>query len=218
MLQRSGLVVPFGEFADDLTDIDAGMEPLGARGALVGLHDVAADDDDRHAVAPGVVHRHRRVLQADDAVAAHRHRLAFDFGVALRHMHADILVHASDDFRLVVAVIDDRFVQAAIARRAIDREILDAQRVEYVGHEVAAARGLVHRVSRRRHGLGGDLARTRQCRLQALRRGDRHGVAGDRRRDRRGCAHEAGAFEEIASARTGRIATFRHGVLRDAGL
>jgi hypothetical protein len=31
----------------------------------------------------------------------------------------DVLVHAGDDFGLVVAVIDDRFVQAAVARCAM---------------------------------------------------------------------------------------------------
>jgi len=73
----------------------------------------------------------------------------------------DVLVHAGDNFRFVVAVIDDGFVQAAIARSAIDRQIFDAERIEDVDHEVAAARGLVHRIGCRRHGLGGDLPWTR---------------------------------------------------------
>ena len=42
MLQRGRLVVPLGEVANDLPDIDAGMDPLGAGPALVGLHDIAA--------------------------------------------------------------------------------------------------------------------------------------------------------------------------------
>ena len=54
-------------------------------GAMRGVEVVAADHDDRHAVAPGVVDRHRRVLQADGAVAEHHHRLAFDLEVAVRH-------------------------------------------------------------------------------------------------------------------------------------
>ena len=62
MLQRGGLIVPLGEVAHDGADIQARMHPLRARHALVCLHDVAADDDDRHAVAPSVVDRHRRVL------------------------------------------------------------------------------------------------------------------------------------------------------------
>ena len=147
MLQRGRLVVPLGEFAHDLADVDAGVHPFRARRALVGLHDIAAEDDDRHAVAPGVVHRHGGVLQADDAVTRHGERLALDLGIALRHVDGDVLVHAGDDFRLVVAaVIDDGFMQAAVARRAVDRQIFDVERLEHVDHEVAAARGLIHRV------------------------------------------------------------------------
>ena len=141
------------------------MRPFGAWRALVRLHDVAAHNKNRDAVAPGVVDRHGGVLQADHAVTRHRHRLAFDLGVALRHMNSDVLVHAGDDFRLVVAVIDDRFVQAAIARRAIDRQIFDAERIEHIDHKVAAARGLIHRVVRRRHGFGGSLQRAGDCSL-----------------------------------------------------
>ena len=131
MLQRGRLIVPLGEVAHERADVDAGMQPFRARRALVRLHDVAADHDDRHAVAPGVVHRHGGVLQADDAVTRHRDRLAFDLGVALRHVDGDVLVHAGDDFGLVVAVIDDGFVQAAIARRAVDRQVFDAERIEH---------------------------------------------------------------------------------------
>ena len=86
MLQRGGLVVPLGELAHQLADIDAGMQPFGARRALVGLHDIAAEHDDRHAVAPRVVHRHGGVLQTDHAVARHGNRLAFHLGIALAEM------------------------------------------------------------------------------------------------------------------------------------
>jgi len=116
------------------------MRRVGARPALVRLHDIAAHDEDRHAVAPGVVHRHGGVLQADDAVARHRDRLAFDLGIALRQVDGDILMHTGDDFGFVAAVIDDGFVQAAVARSAVDRQIFDAERVQHIGHEVAASR------------------------------------------------------------------------------
>jgi hypothetical protein len=87
------------------------MHPIRAQHALVSLHDVAADHENWHAVAPGVVDRHRRVLQADRAVTGHRNRRACDLGVALTDMHSDVLVHASDNFRLIVAVIEDGFVR-----------------------------------------------------------------------------------------------------------
>jgi len=125
----------------------------------------------------------------------------------------DVLVYAGDDFGLVVGVIDDGFVQAAVALSAIDRQILDAERVEHVGHEVAAARRLIHRVARRRHGLGRDLQRARNGSLQSLLRRGRDRVGRDRRRNRGGGADEAGAFQEIAAAGIAQIAAFRHGVL-----
>jgi hypothetical protein len=90
------------------------MHPIRARHALIGLHDVAADHNDWYAVAPGVVDGHCRVLEADRAVTGHRDWLACDLRVALPHMHGDVLVRAGDDFRLVVAVIEDGFVRAAI--------------------------------------------------------------------------------------------------------
>ena len=118
------------------------------------------DDVDRHAVAPGVVDRHRRVLQTDGAMARHGHRLAFDLGVALRHGDGDVLVHAGDDFGLVAGVIDDGFVQAAKARSAVDGEIFDAERLEHVDHEIAAAGRLIYRILDRRHRLRRHLPRT----------------------------------------------------------
>src|SRR5262249_44267106 len=69
MLERCRLVVPFDEIAHDRARIDRRMHPFSAGRALIGLDDVAAEDNDRHAVAPGVVHRHGRVLEADHAVA-----------------------------------------------------------------------------------------------------------------------------------------------------
>ena len=195
------MIVPLGEFADKLADVDRRMQPFGARPALVGLHDIAAEHDDRHAIAPSVVHRHRGVLQTDRAVTRHGKRLAFDLGVALRHMDGDVLVHAGDDFGLVVAVIDDGFMQAAIARRAVDRDILDAERVEHVGHKVAAAGRLIDRVVGRRHGLGRDLPGAGKRSYRLLRLDGRHGVGRNGRRDRSSGADEARAFEEIAAAR-----------------
>jgi hypothetical protein len=52
MLQRGRLIVPLGEFAHQLTDVDARMHPFRAGRAFVGLHDIAAQRDHRHAIAP----------------------------------------------------------------------------------------------------------------------------------------------------------------------
>ena len=124
-------------------------------------------------------------------------------------MDGDILVHAGDDFRFVVAVIDDGFVQAAVARSAIDRQIFDAERIEDIDHEIAAARGLIHRIGRRRHGLGGDLPWTRNGSLAYLRVSG-EGVDGRRRNDCGRGAGDARAFEEITAAGIRRTAALRH--------
>ena len=133
MLQRGRLVVPLGEVAGDGADVDRGMHPFRARPALVRLHDVAADRDHRHPVAPGVVQAHGGVLETDDAVADHRERLALDLGIAVRHLDRDLFMRAGQDLRLdVAAVIDDRLVEPAEARGAVHRQIFDVEHLEDV--------------------------------------------------------------------------------------
>ncbi len=191
MLQRYRLIVPLGVVAHAGRDIDRRVHPFRRRAALVGFDDGAAHDVDGHAVAPGIVHGHRRVLQADDAVADHGHRLALDLGVAVAHRHRDLLVRAGENFRLdVAAVVDDGLVQAAEARGAVHREIVDIQRLEHVDHEVAAAGGLGHGIALRRQGFHRDLDRARSRRLHVCTwRVDTWridlGVGRDRRRQRR---------------------------------
>jgi hypothetical protein len=205
MLQRGRLIVPFDEITDHGARIDRRMHPFSAGAALVGLDDIAAHDDDGHPVAPGVVHRHRGVLQANHAVANHGHRLALDLGVALRHMDRDFLVRTGQDFRPgVAAVIDDRFMKPAETRGAIHGEIVDVECLEDIDHEIPATRTLADGVRRRRHGFGRSQLRSRRlrlhpffveaccCRIRA--RG---------RRGQRGGASQCRAFEEIASVGIG---------------
>ena len=210
VLERSRLVVPFEEIAHQRGRINRRVHPFGAGRALVGLHNVADHDVDRHAVAPGIVERHRGVLQADHAVAHHRHRLAFDLGVAVRHGDRDLLMRTGEDLGLgIVAVIDHGFLDAAEARRAIDRAVVHVERLEHVHHEVAAAGGLRHRVFRGRLGLGGDQPRSWHGGLEiGLGRGDLR--VGGGRGQRRG-ADQARAFEEIATRNIRGISAFRHG-------
>jgi hypothetical protein len=197
MLQRGRLVVPLDEVAHDRGGVDRRVDPFDPGRALVRLDDVADHHVHRHPVAPGIVQRHAGVLQADRAVADHGDRLAFDLGVALRHVDGDLLVRAGEDFRLVAAVVDDRLVQAAEARGAVHRQVVEVEGLEHVDHELAAARGLVHRVGGRRQALGrrqpgpghgGLEVGAGRCRLRV--RGGRGGE--------RGGAGERGALEEFA--------------------
>ena len=202
MLQRGRLVVPLGEIAADRADVDGRVHPFRRRAALVGFDDGAADDVNGHAVAPGIVHGHGGVLQADDAMADHGHRLAFDLGVAMTHRDRDFLVRTGENLRLdVAAVIDDGFVETAEARGAIHREIIDIQRLEHVDHEIAAARRLGHRIALRRQGFHRDLDRAGARRLGGgeERLGRRIDLGlGSRGRQRRR-ARKGGPFEKLAA-------------------
>ena len=97
MLQRDRLVVPLGEVAHHRQRVLRGVRGRHAGQAVGGVHVVAAHHDHRHAVAPGVVERHRGVLHADRAVEQQAHRLAGDLGVAVRHAGAALLVQHGEN-------------------------------------------------------------------------------------------------------------------------
>ena len=150
------------------------------------------------------------MLQADDAVTGHRNRLSRYLGIALAYMDSDVLVHAGDDFWFIIAVIDDSFVQTAVARRTIDRQIFDPKRIEDIDHEVPAARRLIRWVIRRRHGLGSRLQQAWNCSLQPFLGSSRDNLGSGRRDNRGGRADNASSFEEIAAIGIGGMAAFRH--------
>jgi hypothetical protein len=80
------------------------------------------------------------VLQADGAMRCDEHRLAFGFEVPVRHGDGRLLVHAGDQLgALVAAIVDDRLVQTAEARTGIGGDILEAECLQHVHHEVGAA-------------------------------------------------------------------------------
>ena len=128
------------------------------------------------------------MLQTDGAVADHAHRLAFDLRVALRHRGGDLLVRAREDLGLVVRVIQHGLVQPAEARSAVHGEVFDAERVQDLGHEVAAARGLNDGIDGRRLGFRLDVRQRRR----AVGRGRIAGLGGGRyhRRGQRGGARK----------------------------
>ncbi len=51
------------------------------------------------------------------------HRLAARLGVAVGDLHGDLFVIAEQHRRLVLAVIDQRIVQAAVTRAGIERDV-----------------------------------------------------------------------------------------------
>jgi len=76
---------------------------VGTPGArLRGVEIVAAEDQHGNAVAPGVVDRHGRVLQADRAMDQRHDRFAGRLEVAVAHRDAGFFVRAGEEFRIVL--------------------------------------------------------------------------------------------------------------------
>ena len=108
----------------------------------------AAQHQDRHLVAPGVVEGHHRVLQPDQVVQNDQARLAGDLAVALRHVQRHFLGAAQDDLRPGIAgVVDQRVVQPAEARTRRQHHVLEAHRLDQVADHIRAVLG-IHPVAR----------------------------------------------------------------------
>ena len=137
--QRPRRVVPLGVVADHRRGVLHAVVPLGAApDRRVGV--VAEDHVHRHAIAPRVVDRHRRMLQADRPVRHHRKRFALRLEVGVRHRHRRLFVAAGEELGTpVAAVVDERFVQPAEARARVRADVVEPERLEHVDHEVGAA-------------------------------------------------------------------------------
>ena len=97
---RSRLVVPFGVVAHQRALVARGVDPVDPGPAFDRIDRAGgAKDEHRHAVAPGVEHRHGRVLQPDIGMHRRGHRLAVDFGIAVRDGDRRFLVHAKQHLR-----------------------------------------------------------------------------------------------------------------------
>ncbi len=108
MLQRYRLVVPFGEVAHQRVDVLRRMKCRHARRPLGRVKIGAAHHDHGDAVAPGIVDRHRRMLEADRTMAEHQQRFAGNFEITVRHRHRGFLVRAREKFRFLVATVVDQ--------------------------------------------------------------------------------------------------------------
>ena len=98
---------------------------------------VAEDHVHGDAIAPGVIDRHRGVLQADGPVRHDGERLAFGLEIAVRHGDRRLFVQAGDELGTrVAAVVDHRLVQAAEARAGVRANELEIERLEDIDHVV----------------------------------------------------------------------------------
>ena len=149
--QRHRIVVPLRHVADDRGRILRAVDPEHLARALGRVLRVAEHEKYRHAIAPRVVDRHRRVLGADGPVHADEHGFALDLRVAVGHGHRDLFVRAGDAFGIAVpCVIDDRLMDADEARCAHGEHVFHVHRSEQIDHEVG--RVLLRSGSSRRRG------------------------------------------------------------------
>ena len=204
VLQADRRVVPLGEVAHQRVDVLRGVEGRHARRPMGGVEVVAADHDDRHPVAPGIVDAHGGVLQADGAVAQRHQRLAGDLEVAVRHADRGFLVRAGEVFRhLVAAVVDQRLVDGAEAGGAVRGAVFDVERLDHVDHEVRAGDAADPGQLLRRCGLGRrhvHVGRERRWppRRLRIRQGRRRRAVRYRGRDRSGGTRHRDARQELA--------------------
>ena len=92
-LQRRRLIVVLDEAAHEQPHVLRAVRTIDHAGRVAVVSD---DQDDRHAIGPGLEERHRRVEQADRAVHDDEHRLAGGLGVAVRHGDGGFLVQAGE--------------------------------------------------------------------------------------------------------------------------
>ncbi len=85
MGERGRIIVPLDIVADHRRGVLHAVIPFSSGPARGGVHEVAEDDVDGHAVAVSVVNCHRSVLEADRTVSKDAGRLAFDLCVAVGH-------------------------------------------------------------------------------------------------------------------------------------
>jgi hypothetical protein len=71
------------------------MNPSDLAAAMFRIERIADYQINRDAIAPGVVKRHCRVLQADSAVSHRQHRLAFNLCISVRHRKAELFQPAA---------------------------------------------------------------------------------------------------------------------------
>ena len=142
---RGRLVVPFGVFAHQRALVARGVDPVDPGPALDRIDRAGgAEDEHRHAVAPGVEHGHGGVHQPDIGMHRGGHGLAGNFCITVGDGDGGFLMQAEQHLRRGIAeIIDDAVVQAAIARARGERDIGNIQRTQRIGDHVAAETGRI---------------------------------------------------------------------------
>ena len=203
VLQRRRRVVPLQHVAHHRGRVRHRVRPpVEQRPPVLAARDVRAQEIRGRAPRERAEDAHRRVLQARRRERDDRHRLARHREVAVRDVDGRLLVRAREPLgRRVAAVIDERLVQAAEARRGIRDDVLELERLQHVDHEIGARVLDGQRVSRRRRAGPSPRpafarlapATAAQPRARRRRRLGGHGNRGSRERRGRGAAQELAA-------------------------
>ena len=140
MRQRMRRVIPLRHITDEGRRVHGAVGPGHFSGsAFRGVEDVAENHDHRNAVTECIVDSHRCVLRSDSAVTADQRGLACDLGVTVGHRGSQVFVGGEDELRvLVLAVVDDRFLQGHVRIGRNAEHVLEAQALDDVHHEVGA--------------------------------------------------------------------------------
>ena len=143
-LDRGRLVIELDKGSDERGLVSRRVDPIDpwpTAGRVEGP--VAAEDQDREAVAVGVVDGHGGVHETDGIVNHGCHWLLGDFYEAVGDGDRVFFVKAEDDFWVSVAIeVGDAVVQAAEAGAWHKGDILEVQAAELPDHGVAAVNDL----------------------------------------------------------------------------
>ena len=74
------------------------------------------ENQDRHAITPGIENRHRGVHQSDVTMQRHRHRLLGDLRIAMSHRYRMFFMQSEQNLRPFIAEI----VRQAVVKAAIN--------------------------------------------------------------------------------------------------
>src|ERR1700723_4281211 len=99
MLKRHRIIVPLDEVAHRGGAVLDAVKPFDTGSALVERTGVTGKNDDRNAVAVGIIEGHGPMLGAHRSVHDGGHRLSGDLWIAMRHADREFLVHARQPFR-----------------------------------------------------------------------------------------------------------------------
>ena len=133
------LVVPFGIITNRLALNISGVGPVNTWTPFSFMHGSrSADNKYRYTVNICIIYGKIGMQQADQVVENRYHRLTACLGIAMGDLNSCLFVLAQHHFRIILAVIDDRVVQAPIARTRIQCCMGQIVHVQHINNNIRA--------------------------------------------------------------------------------